>query len=230
VALPSWLPKEWSASGSRLILPLQLTFDAGTSGVEEESTLQLAGFTQPRVLSVPSSTQFVSMRGEVDIPTRGVAWGSLPSSSIESLLVWCVDLPEGASKNDVTIPAGRLFFSTRLFQADEVVRLRKVCSELETRVDEGKQAEQTLEGGPLALKSRIEQRQADEARMRRLQRGLPPPGSPVEKLPEEGLWVAREGQLAIKRMVTKLVPWKGIASVPEFGVIGSFNMRLRSSR
>ena len=44
-------------------------------------------------------------------------------SNIEALLVWCIDLPDGAQGGGVTLePGTRLFCSTQVWKAEEVRR------------------------------------------------------------------------------------------------------------
>ena len=52
-------------------------------------------------------------------------------SAIEALLVWRIDLPEGASKKDVMLPAGsQLYCSTQVWRGDELVRLNTLLGDL----------------------------------------------------------------------------------------------------
>lgn len=225
-ALPSWFPPEWAADGGRLVMPLDVTFCAEIA-TADEPTLKRGGFTRPRALRAPSSTSFVSMQGPQEVRTDAVAWGTLEGlTTVESLLVWCVDLPGGCAKNDVSLPAGRLFFSTRVWQTEELARLTASLAAVEAEVEAELAEAQTLDGGPLALKARIKKRRANEARMERLRRGLPTVDAPTAEVPGPfGLTVALEGQMSVVRYQTKLVPWRGVASVPEYGVVGSFEMK-----
>jgi len=227
VAKPGWYSESWAASGSRLVMPLDITFEPHPAQAQEP-TLQRAGFSTPRKLTC-RSTSFVSMSGETHVPTAGVSWASLPSSSVEKLLIWCVDTSETVCKEDIELPAGRLFFSTRVWNLDEVRNLKKALRAVESAVEGELTTEQTLDGGPLALKSRIENRRALEARRDRLRRGLPPPDAKTIEVPgtpagPSGLCVAQHGQLSVKRTVRKLVPWKGLTDEPEYGVVGCFSL------
>ena len=57
-------------------------------------------------------------------------------------------------------------------------------------------------------------------------RALAPVDAPTAEVPGPfGLTVALEGQMSVVRYQTKLVPWRGVASVPEYGVVGSFEMK-----
>lgn len=152
-------------------MPLLVDFTAAAARADEGPFRQI----QPRMLATPTGTSFVSMQGDVAVPTVGGVWGATKISSIESLLVWSVLLPEGAQKGDVTLePGTRLYFSVRVWKSDEVARLTSSLHDQEKMLEAERSTEQTLQGGPAALKQRIDARKALEGRVDRLSRGLPP--------------------------------------------------------
>ena len=238
-AQPAWFGENWVASGSRLIIPLEVAFDGELAGKVDEAPFKR---TKPRVLSTPSSTSFVSMSGAVDVATVGVAWGAMEMTSIETLALWCVDLPGGACKGDVSLdPGTRLYFSTRVWKAEDMHRLREeTLPSLQAEVQAERETEQRLrDGGPMALKERIEKRRALEERIEKLERGLPKKECPTVDVPATGpaaewasggeIAVAQEGQLSVRRVTQKLPnPFdlrpNMFGPVEEYGVVGSFKM------
>lgn len=115
----TWMDKEWGSSGARLVLPnINLRFtneqlDLGFPG--EES---LGGRFCNRLDVLQDTVRFVGPNGETEVPidaSSGGGWATLPISNGGakgvSKLRFFLDFPEGASRNDVTLPAGRVFFS-----------------------------------------------------------------------------------------------------------------------
>ena len=237
-ARPSWFEPTWASSGARLLMPLgPLTF-AALSAPGADPLLERM---RPRALVAPPTISYITMGGEQHGRMRAVGWGTLEMSSIESLLVWCVDLDDEVAKGDITLPRGRLFFSTRCWNADETAKLRASLPKLKDELQADLDTPQTLDGGPLALKARIDGRRALEAKIERLQRGLPAATTPTAEIALPGggapLTVALEGQLTVRRMeswfpnpfqntvrrVAARLP-NPFEPVAEYGVVGSFKM------
>jgi len=224
-------------------MPLSVDFTSQAAQAGEGPFRQI----QPRILTTPASTSFVSMHGDVAVPTVGGGWGATKISAIESLLVWSVLFPEGAQKGDVTLDPGTcLYFSVRVWKRDEVERLTPSLHEQERELESELSTEQTLQGGPLALRERIDARKALEGRVDRLRRGLPPRDAPTMELAPgpglsppasnwspSGLLVAQQGQVSVRRAVNGLRPTKNpfdlirpnsFGQSEEWGVVGSFEM------
>lgn len=113
----TWMPKEWGESGARLSLPLALTFsdEVVDLGVPGEQTLNNGGRYAKRLIC--EGGQFVSASGAQTVKSSGGAWtteGS-PIPGARSLNFF-IDFPEDASRNDVTLPAGRVFFSAACWE------------------------------------------------------------------------------------------------------------------
>jgi len=82
---PAWLGREWAGSGSRLSFPLTIEFfDEPLRQPMSDEPLRR---TQARRLFTRSE--------RLGTKASGVAWGMLQLSSIEALVVWCIDLPDG---------------------------------------------------------------------------------------------------------------------------------------
>lgn len=223
VALPSWFSKTWGATGEQLTLPLEVEFFADAAGSISDEPLR-----RTRALKLftrrPSSLN-------LDLRAQGVAWGLVELSKIEALLVWCIDMPDGAKKGSVSLPAGsRLFCSTQVWKGDELQRLHAQLQSLRAEYDELRAEEWPRQQGQappvLALKASADARAALEARIRKLERGLPQPGAPTMEVP--GPWpgtvtISTHGQLAVQRLTQGRLP-NPLASIPEFGVVGSFEL------
>ena len=113
----TWMDKEWAASGARLLLPLQCSFtgdelDLGFPGEEA-----LAGRYCRRLDCDGGS--FVGPGGTVTVACDGGGWWAAPTGRPgEQSLRFFLDFPEGAERNDVSIPPGRVFFSSALLDGD----------------------------------------------------------------------------------------------------------------
>ena len=113
----TWMDKSWAASGARLLLPLQCSFtgdelDLGFPGEEA-----LAGRYCRRLDCDGGS--FVGPGGTVTVACDGGGWWAAPTGRPgEQSLRFFLDFPEGAERNDVSIPPGRVFFSSALLNGD----------------------------------------------------------------------------------------------------------------
>ena len=114
----TWMDKEWAVSGGRLVLPITVRFtnekvDLGIPGEEG------LGGRYCRKLEVLDDDEisFVSPQGTVTVPVINGGWATLPIldqklESGERKLRFFLDFPNGAQRNDVSIPPGRVFFSS----------------------------------------------------------------------------------------------------------------------
>lgn len=117
----TWMPKEWGESGARLSLPLPIIFsdeaiDLGFPGEEA-----LGGRYARRLRC--GEGRFIGARGETIVRVDGGAWTASPMSgtSGQFKLRFFLDFPEGAERNDVSIPSGRVFFSGALFDRERMM-------------------------------------------------------------------------------------------------------------
>jgi len=117
----TWMPKEWAASGARLSLPLKMRFsdevvDLGFPG--EES---LGGGRYAKKLYCEGGS-FVGAQGATLVKASGGAWVTQPSGIPGARsLNFFVDFPEAATRNDVTLPQGRVFFSGAAWDSREAL-------------------------------------------------------------------------------------------------------------
>lgn len=117
----TWMPQEWAASGARLSLPLELRFsdepvDLGFPGEEV-----FGGRAARRLVCEGGS--FVGPQGEVKVAAAGGAWAVEPSGQEgEGRARFFLDFPDGAARNDVSLPAGRVYFSCACWESAERIR------------------------------------------------------------------------------------------------------------
>jgi hypothetical protein len=125
----SSMPEGWGESGARLPLrSLKLRFrpEASPSRVLK---------AQSRRLEVTSDPWFIGMAGQVNVAVDAGSWLLLPEGSGNTLRFY-VDLPHGASKNDVDLKAGeRLFFTLGVWDTAELMALKAREKDLRQQMD-----------------------------------------------------------------------------------------------
>ena len=130
----TWMPSEWAASGARLSLPMVFHFsdeqvDLGFPGEEA-----LQGRYAKRLGCEGGS--FVGAQGEAFVKADGGAWNAVPTGRDgESVIRFFIDFPEAATRNDVTLPATRVFFSCPCWDSEE--RCRELMGSLPDDLMEG---------------------------------------------------------------------------------------------
>ena len=114
----TWMPDDWAASGARMSLPLDVTFSDEPVECTEPNFLQNRDVKLPSLPGEGSSTSrlqcsggsFVGAQGEVVVKADGGAWSAQPTGQCgEHLLRFYLDFPEGAARNDVSLPARQLY-------------------------------------------------------------------------------------------------------------------------
>lgn len=152
----SAMPVEWASSGARLALSVDLKFDASNAPAdsmerllgpsEDTQTLRLAS-------DVPS---FVGASGLVDVPVNELgAWRATSlDNSLATSLRFYLDFPEGAQRNDVELPAGRVFFTGNAWDDEDLERAEAEMARLQAGLDAQREeikvrTEASRTGGPL---------------------------------------------------------------------------------
>ena len=200
--LPAWFAADWAAS-DELRVPLETEFFADALPMVKEEPLR-----RTAVRSLFTRTTSPDL---LDVKTSGAGWGMLSISKIEALLVWCIDLPQGAR---ALLPEGtRLLCSTQAWIGDEVRRLQPLLEELRAELAAMPEGAATQQA-----------RRALAARITALERGLPTPGAPTIEVPGAPgaggtVTLSTVGQLSVRRTTTKF-----FKQVAEFGVVGSFDL------
>eukprot|EP00316_Scyphosphaera_apsteinii_P024231 CAMPEP_0119314186 /NCGR_PEP_ID=MMETSP1333-20130426/32001_1 /TAXON_ID=418940 /ORGANISM="Scyphosphaera apsteinii, Strain RCC1455" /LENGTH=321 /DNA_ID=CAMNT_0007319249 /DNA_START=85 /DNA_END=1050 /DNA_ORIENTATION=+ len=119
----TWMPAQWAASGARLSLPMRVRFsdedvDLGFGG---EDAINPGGSRNAKKLYCNGGS-FVGAQGETVVRVSGGAWSSVPSGIPgANTLNFFLDFPEEASRNDVTLPKGRIFFTSTYWESREAL-------------------------------------------------------------------------------------------------------------
>ena len=113
----TWMPEEWAASGTRLVI----------SGIEVEFADEITDIDEPRLnglgdqeeayrLHVLSSGKFTVNGESFEVETASGAWSRVSKTpkggSPEYRLRFFLEFPESAISGDVELPAGKIFFTT----------------------------------------------------------------------------------------------------------------------
>ena len=113
------MPSEWAASGARLGFALEVGFtdnELRRDSVFKESLTQdvLMGSTLRMILPL-NSPSFVDASGTQVIDVHPGAYGCQiqDAESEQYALRWYLDFPNGAKRNDVELPAERIYFLCR---------------------------------------------------------------------------------------------------------------------
>ena len=134
------MPKEWAASGARLSLPVEIEF--------LDEPLIRPGTPLPSLLLTPGEPMlgnqfeikklkctggnFVGDKGEVFVEATGGAWSAQePGRCSQRVLRFYIDFPHGATRNDVILPAGRVYFNTAMWDSEELRASQLLKAEVE---------------------------------------------------------------------------------------------------
>ena len=194
----TWMPDDWAASGARLLLPVSCEFTADQYLGEPEP---LVGRTCFRVRPLGEST-FVGAGGTVNVKVKGGAWSVAPPKPGErpARLRFWLEFPEACARNDVELPAGRVFFNAPVWQRPE----------LDAGADTLADAEALLKTRQAALDAHFEEHGDD----------LTPFGAPLRFRKRVDLVDARDVALRRVKFVKRLMPdgavvpgpWPGVAA------------------
>ena len=209
----------WASSGARLMLPLQVTFLDDLADCDLDDALD-----KPVKRLTCSDGGFISNTGEVKVTGLTGAWSAAPVVDSDGndygqrVLRFFLEFPKQLQRNDVSIPAGRLYFSTPCWDGsgaerrkayermDEVQQqLDELSEELKAMMEERKSSGEV---GFLRAAGRVKEdlqraQQAQQliAKLQQYQSVLPDPDACIEG--DDGVWIAREGGLAIIRRTDK---------------------------
>ena len=220
--MPHWFKPDWALSGARLRMPIDVTFGAQTCrDVDNDYTLR-------KMASRGSlSKRACQLSTGCGAETTGVAWGDMRITTVESLLVWSIDLPQGARNEDASLPAAtRLFFSTRAWARDGITKLTNEEAQLREEVGRARVTEQGFVKGAEGFETRRRQ----EQRLKVLKQALPPRGCALAEVPagpmgnNERLVLAEHGQISVMRLAPRGLrgaldmPGNPFEQVGEYGV------------
>ena len=108
------MPEEWSASGARLPLSLEVCFTREpVSGGDLLWSVDEPSCCPAKRLLVTSAPTIVGADGEVAVAVGAGGWLAEPEDRCgRSTLRFYLDFPDGAERNGARLPPGRVFFSS----------------------------------------------------------------------------------------------------------------------
>eukprot|EP00521_Asterionellopsis_glacialis_P006608 CAMPEP_0195284922 /NCGR_PEP_ID=MMETSP0707-20130614/2944_1 /TAXON_ID=33640 /ORGANISM="Asterionellopsis glacialis, Strain CCMP134" /LENGTH=231 /DNA_ID=CAMNT_0040344331 /DNA_START=209 /DNA_END=904 /DNA_ORIENTATION=+ len=114
------MPTNWGSSGGRLVLPMDVVVESDSCSSRDE--LVGSGALKIRPLE-PAS--FINDRGEQKVSIKEGGWKiALPPGKkghAAKLQFW-LDFETEASRNDVTLPVGRIYFAANCWREEELIR------------------------------------------------------------------------------------------------------------
>ena len=88
-------------------------------------------------LRVLSPGKFVGVNGEVEVAATSGAWSQVATGrGGESFLRFFIDFPDGASRNDVELPTGRVFFTNGCWIGQELELAQTAVEQLQEELAE----------------------------------------------------------------------------------------------
>jgi hypothetical protein len=201
------MPAEWAASGARLgVSEMGVTFSSDLCTQFSDDLLGPPKDTYRCQVLAPG--KFVGANGEQLVRATNGAWSETASGrGGEYFLRFFVDIPEGAARNDVELPAGRLFFTTGYWDAQELELAQTAVEQLQSELSE-LEAIPIFEDGGNVLQKALEIRRAvtrDErktmlrAQLRAVTGSLPGPSGTVDIPGRKDIQVGKSGGLCVKR-------------------------------
>lgn len=185
------------------------------------------GTCRLNILDTPSGCRFVGPQGEELVRVNPGAWRATPTGAGgESFLRFWLDVPQGASRNDVSIPSGRVFFTNGCWEAEQLSLAQQALKSLEEEIDaldsETAQAASQSNGLNVVKRAlifreevlRSERRQVLTQKYSAVAQSMPGPSGCVDG--PEGLMVGKRGGLCVKR--------PGRPFGEEYHILGTFSM------
>lgn len=117
------MPREWAASGAKLALPLEVKFTAYECAPDMNTESLLGGDLHSSFLVVEPKSEptFVSMKGQETVKVMPGAYNVQAQSFDEQQhsLRFFLDFPDGAVRNDVSLPKERIYFMTACWDEND---------------------------------------------------------------------------------------------------------------
>jgi len=226
------MPPEWAASGAKLALPLEIEFCRGacTYSMNKE---QFLGNGKPSFRSVEPLNEptFVSVKGVEHVKVKPGAYGCEIQcfESQKYSFRFFLDFPNGAIRNDIELPAERIYFvsSCWIQNPSGLKRAQEQKLDAETALKTANQELEDLEKSStnffqkaLSLRQAtilVERRSSLKKRLNELEQNYPlRPDSVVEG--PNGMIFPREGFIAVKRFrgSREQYHWVGTFTFEEF--------------
>uniref|UniRef100_A0A7S4N5T2 Uncharacterized protein n=1 Tax=Odontella aurita TaxID=265563 RepID=A0A7S4N5T2_9STRA len=229
------MPPEWAASGARLGFLLEVEFCPEYCANYDMNKERLLGTAKPsfQAVEVLNDPSFVSSKGTEEVVVTPGAYGcdlqDLPAQQYG--LRFFLDFPKGAIRNDVELPAERIYFIStawiqdgnsleraRQRQEDLTEKLQAINKELTTTNREANGFLGKAIGFQHSVKL-VERKEQLQSQLDRLGKTYPLQGQIIEG--PNDLLFAKEGVIAVKRMrgsmgTREQYHWVGTFSYDEF--------------
>jgi hypothetical protein len=142
----SWMPETWATSGARLSFPMDVMVASDYNTAEKDKECEFMGGNSMRLVVLEDPT-FVSSDGEqfIGIREEGAWKMQMPKQrgTAGTLRFW-VDVEQadglsqgvGALRNDVTLPAERIFFMSKCWREEDLKIAARKMKPYETAAEE----------------------------------------------------------------------------------------------
>lgn len=233
------MPEEWAASGAKLGFVLEVGFsdykEQGTKEILGQDALMGIRLQEMLPLNQPS---FVSASGTQVIDVQPGAYGCQVQDreSQQYALRWYLDFPNGAKRNDVELPAERIYFLSRCWlpSSNDVSMLalenarkekKQVTSEMEltnARLNKirttppadnlfGKVVQNAFNMRHIIIL--LERRKKLQSQLNELEKKYPLDSDKIMNSPNDDVIYAKEGVIAVKR--SRQYHWVGKFTINE---------------
>jgi len=184
-----------SGRGRRLPLPLELRFAGEGIAAKVDGLLR----APKRLEALADAAAIVTTEGERSVPVSAIGWTENSVERQKSLVMWCVDFPEGAARGSAKLPPGRVYCSAQLWQAADLDAKRRALGRLQESMAS---LELALEGwhdgeGLQGLLGQLADRRRLDERIAALEEEVP--DAEVLPVPGAETVIARQGTLSARR-------------------------------
>lgn len=251
------MPSDWAASGAKLSFNLEVEFCreacanpfemakerllSASAEATKQSRSRTSTSSDIKLVEPLNDPTFVSTSGTQHILVKDGAYACTLQNlqSQQYALRFCLDFPEGALRNDVELPAERVYFLSTCWIVDNEAGLERARSryrELQTRLKDIQTEISSLQsassgflGQVLGLRQMtllVEKKNALLTQLNDLEQSYPlqePDMQSAKKLLEgpNGLTFAKDGVIAVKRFAGAMdtreqYHWIGTFSITEF--------------
>ena len=230
------MPPEWAASGARLGFPVEVEFTDEACADYDMTKERLLGSTGKGIrAAVPlNEPTFISNKGQETVRVEEGAYGcELQAVEPQQYTFrFFLDFPEGATRNDVELPAERIYFMTSCWIDNEAALQRaqkrleeaeKAIEDINNEIREIEQASSNIFQKAMGFRETVtlvETKKAITDQVNELRQTYPLNSELLLKGPN-GLTFVKEGIIAVKRYRGALETreqyhWVGTFSIKEF--------------
>ena len=230
------MPPEWAASGARLGFPLEVEFTNEACTEYEMTKERLLGTSGRNIRSVEPLNEptFISRKGQEKVKVTPGAYGcELQQVEAQQYKFrFFLDFPEGATRNDVVLPAERIYFLTSCWIEDDRVleRAKQRQKQLEASLQEVEEKLRQLSSESTGFLQKamglresvllVEKRASIETQLEEIAQTYPLEPSKLVQGPN-GIVFVKDGIIAVKRFrgtmgTREQYHWVGTFELTEF--------------